>query len=97
MPGGGADGVMAVDVRIALKTDDDALIYCSYQGVFKASPDAMARFNRGEQLAEADYRLRTFVRFETGSDRYCWLNDLPAVGAGRQTADGPIYSIFEIL
>lgn len=90
------DGAMAIDVRLTLKTHDDALIYCSYQGTFKAAPEAMARFNRGEILHENEYKLRTHVRLETGAVAYAWLNDLPAVGIGRQTAQGPVYSIFEI-
>lgn len=91
------DGAMAIDVRIALKTDDAALIYCTYQGLFRAAPEAMARFNRGERLDDGDYRLRTLVRFETGAERYGWLNDGIAVGVGRQTTVGPIYTIFEVL
>lgn len=91
------DGALAIDVRLTLKTDDEALIYCSYQGSFRAAPEAMTRFSRGELLAEGDYKLRTHVRFETGTERYAWLNDMPAIGVGRQTAQGPVYSIFEIL
>lgn len=91
------DGAMAIDVRISLKTHDDALIYCTYQGVFKAGPEVMARFNRGELLDESEFRLRTHVRFETGAETYLWLNDLLAIGIGQQTADGPIYTIFEVL
>ena len=81
---------------ITLKTHDDVLIYCSYQGTFKATPEVMARFNRGELLQESEYKLRTAVRLETGAAAYAWLNDVPAVGIGRQTAEGPVYSIFEI-
>ncbi len=91
------DGAMAIDVRIVLKTDDAALIYCSYQGLFKAPPQAMARFNRGEMLGPDEYRLRTVARLETGAERYFWLNDLLVVGVGEQTAQGPIYTLFEIV
>ncbi|MBA3810390.1 MAG: DUF3237 domain-containing protein [Caulobacteraceae bacterium] len=91
------DGPMAIDVRITLETDDEALIYVTYQGLFKAGPEAMARFNRGEPLDEADYVLRTVVRFETGAEPYRWLNDLLAIGVGENTAQGPAYTIFEVL
>lgn len=91
------DGAMVIDVRITLKTYDDALIYCSYQGVFRAEPEVMKRFNRGEQLAEGEFNLRTLVRFETGHNGYQWLNDTLAVGVGQQTARGPIYTIHEVL
>ena len=91
------DGAMAIDVRIVLKTDGAALIYCSYQGVFKAAPEAMERFNRGEMLGQDEYRLRAVASFETGTERYLWLNDLLVVGVGQQRAKGPIYTLFEIV
>lgn len=92
------DGHMAVDVRITLKADDGALVYCTYQGLFRArTPERMAAFERGEALALEDYTLRTVVRFECGAEKHRWLNDILAVGVGRQTAEGPVYEIFEIL
>lgn len=91
------DGAMAIDVRIALRTEDDASIYCTYQGVFKATAEVMARFNRGEMLGENEFVLRTLVRFETGSEAYLWMNDLLAIGVGQQTPEGPVYTVFEIL
>ena len=90
------DGVMVIDVRITLVTHDAVAIYCTYQGLFRAEAEAMARFNRGEQLREEEYSLRTVTRFESGSAGYNWLNDVLAVGIGRQTVNGPIYEIFEI-
>ena len=90
------DGVMVIDVRLVLKTDDDALIYLTYQGRFLAEPAAMARFAKGALLDPSDYSLAITVRFECGDDRYAWLNNVVAVGTGEQTATGPIYSIFEV-
>lgn len=90
------DGVMVIDVRITLLTDDAVPVYCSYQGLFRAEADAMARFNRGEQLPDDAYSLRTVTRFESGAPGYAWLNDLLAIGVGRQTVNGPVYEIFEV-
>ena len=91
------DGVMVIDVRITLLTHDGVPIYCTYQGLFRAATETMARFNRGEQLQETEYSLRTITRFESGAPGYSWLNDILAVGDGRQTVKGPVYEIFEIL
>jgi hypothetical protein len=90
------DGVMVIDVRLTLKTDDDALIYLTYQGRFLAAPDVMARFAKGAMLDPSEYSLAIRATFECGDDRYVWLNNLIAVGTGEQTATGPVYSIFEI-
>lgn len=102
LPGGNdwlinrADGVMAIDVRLTLKTDYGARIYLSYQGRFLAAPDAMERFAKGIPLDPSEYSLAMVARFECGDPRYDWLNNLVAVGTGERTPTGPIYTIFEI-
>jgi len=91
-----SDGVMVIDVRLALKTDDSALIYLSYEGRFLASADAMLRFSKGELLKPDEYSLVIVAKFECGADRYAWLNNVVAVGTGQQMPHGPVYSLFEI-
>ena len=91
------DGPMVIDVRVTLQTEDKALIYLTYQGVFRAVPEVMQRFGRGELLDEGEYSLLTTAHFETGTAAYTWLNDLTVVGVGKQTAAGPIYVLHEIL
>ena len=100
---GGADwvifrpaGVMLIDVRLTLRTGDAALIYLTYQGRFLASPEAMSRFAKGELLDPQDYSLVVTAKFECGTERYRWLNDVIAVGTGMQTLGGPIYDFHEI-
>lgn len=90
------DGVMVIDVRLPLRTDDGAMIYLTYQGRFLAEPEAMARFAKGAVLDAQDYSLAISAKFECGDPSYRWLNDVVAVGTGEQTATGPVYSIFEI-
>lgn len=90
------DGVMVIDVRLTLQTDDGALVYLNYQGRFLAAPEAMARFAKGALLNPDEYSLAIVAKFECGDTRYNWLNNVIAVGTGEQTAAGPVYSIFEI-
>lgn len=90
------DGVMVIDVRLTLQTQDSARIYLTYQGRFLASPDAMARFRRGQLLSPDEYSLAITARFECGMEAYAWLNNAIVVGIGEQTATGPIYRLFEI-
>lgn len=91
------DGAMAIDVRITLKTGDGALIYCTYQGLFRAEPEPMSRFMKGEILGNDEYRIRTLMRLESGAPAYQWLNDTLAIGLGHQTATGPVYTLHEVL
>ncbi len=90
------DGVMVIDVRLTLETDDGAPIYLTYQGRFLAEADAMRRFGKGELLARHEYSLAMTARFECGEDRYAWLNNAVVVGTGEQTPTGPIYTLFEV-
>lgn len=91
-----ADGVMVIDVRLLLETDDGAPIYLTYQGRFLAAPEAMDRFGRGAQLAPHEYSLAVSARMECGDARYAWLNDAICVGTGTQHLAGPVYEFFVI-
>lgn len=90
------DGVILIDVRLTLESDDGAMLYLSYQGRMLFKGDALERFRSGQALADADYSLVTQVAIETGDARYSHLNDAVAVGIGTQTGAGVIYEIYEI-
>ena len=75
------DGTGQLDVRITIKTDDDALIYMRYEGI--VAGDAVPRVLRGEAVSPADYYFRTTPYFETSSAKYAWLNKIVAVGVGQ--------------
>ena len=90
------DGVMLLDVRLILQTDDDALIYLTYQGRFLAEAPALERFKKGAMLDASEYSIAMTAKFECGAQRYRWLNDVVAVGSGRQAATGVTYSIYQI-
>jgi hypothetical protein len=92
-----ADGSFQQDVRLALQTDDGALVVMTYRGVRHSSPEVAARIARGESVAPADYYLRTAPAFETGAPKYDWLNRIVAVGVGERLPNGARYEVFEIL
>jgi Protein of unknown function (DUF3237) len=91
------DSSVTLDVRLVLKTDDEAMIGMTYRGIRHGSPDILARIDRGETVDPSTYYFRTTSFFETASPKYDWLNRLIAVGIGHRTAEGPIYSLFELL
>ena len=103
LPGGGdwivlrSDGVLQLDVRLTLKTDDDTLIYMTYAGLRHGPKDVIDRLNRGETVDPASYYFRITPYFETGAQPYAWLNKICAVGIGDRRPNGPRYSVFEIL
>ena len=87
LPGGGdwtllrGDGVLELDLRLTLETDDGALIHMTFTGV----------------RDDANEYFRTLPRFETAAPKYAFLNRLLAVGIGEIRPDGPIHTIEEIL
>jgi hypothetical protein len=103
LPGGGdwlllrSDGVLELDLRITLETDDHALIYMSFQGLRHGPPEVIAALGRGEAVDPASYYFRTVLRFETSTEQYAFLNRMIAVGVGETRPDGAVHRIDEIL
>src|SRR5580765_4617144 len=104
LPGGSGDwlllrpdGVLEMDLRATLRTDDGALISMRSFGLRHGPPDVIAALGRGEAVDPADYYFRTTPRFETAHPKYAFLNRLLAVARGDRRAAGPIYTIDEIL
>jgi Protein of unknown function (DUF3237) len=82
----GPEGTGTVDVRVTLRTDDGATIFVQYQGRVDLS--------QGFQ-----FPLNAYVapRFETGDERYAWLNRIQAVGKGTINEDLSVdYEWYEI-
>lgn len=103
LPGGGdwtllrSDGVLELDLRVTLQTDDGALIHLASFGLRHGPPEVIAALGRGEPVDPARYYFRTVPRFETGADRYAFLNRIMAVATGDRRASGPMYTIDEVL
>ena len=104
LPGGSADwlllrpdDVLEMDLRVTLRTHDGALISMKSFGLRHGPPEVMAAIGRGEQVDPASYYFRTTPRFQTAHPAYDFLNRLVAVATGDRRAEGPIYTIHELL
>src|SRR6476469_5213570 len=74
-----ADGVLELDLRATLRTDDGALISMRSFGLRHGPPDVIAAISRGEAVDPTAYYFRTTPRFETAHPSYAFLNHLVAV------------------
>jgi Protein of unknown function (DUF3237) len=92
-----SDSSVKLDVRLLLKTTDGALIAMTYQVLRHGPPAVMHALDHGETVDPASYYFRLSGFFETGAQQYDWLNRVIAIGIGDRHADGPVYSIFEVL
>jgi hypothetical protein len=103
LPGGGdwllvrSHGVLELDLRITLETEDHALIYMTFQGLRHGPADAIAALGRGEAVDPARYYFRTLPRFETSTETYAFLNRIVTVGVGEAGPDGAVHRIDEVL
>ena len=103
LPGGGdwtllrSDGVLELDLRITLETEDRALIYMTSFGLRHGPPEVLAALARGESVDPSKYYFRTVPRFETSAPQYEFLNRIIAIASGDRRASGPIYTIEEVL
>jgi hypothetical protein len=73
-------GISRLDVRATIKTDDGALIYISYNGVYKNSADTEARSNKGEVLSSRDMYFIIAPTMQTSAKKYEWLNGVQCIG-----------------
>jgi Protein of unknown function (DUF3237) len=92
-----SDGVLEMDLRFTLRTDEGALISMSAFGLRYGPPEVIAAIGRGEAVDPSTYYFRTLPRFETSHPTYSFLNRLIAVGSGDRRPEGPIYTIHEVL
>jgi len=103
MPSGGdwvlrdEQGVARLDVRITLATDDGAHIYVQYHGVSRPLDESPPPSEGRRATQYGDRYFMTAPRFETGDERYAWLNDLVCVGEGRSTEDGVAYRVYAVV
>lgn len=105
LPGGGdwalfrPDGSMMLDVRLTLRTHDDVLVHMTYGGRWIIPPELrpdLADPLRRHQIDPARYYFRTNPLFETGHERYAWLNDIVCIGSGYMIEGGIAYAVFEV-
>lgn len=79
-----ADGSLKLDVRLVLRTDDGADILMTYSGI-------------GTRGADGTTKVRTAPLFETGDERYTWLNNVQAVAHGSVGEGTVTYEVYELL
>ena len=91
------DSCIKLDVRLVLKTTDGALIVMTYQCLRAGPPGVIEKLDKGEAVDPGSYYFRMNPLFETSTPRYDWMNRIIAIGTGHRLADGPLYSIFEVL
>ncbi|MQA88748.1 MAG: DUF3237 family protein [Gemmatimonas sp.] len=77
-----------------MRTDDEQLIYATYRGMIDGDPVEVPTAT-GASAVEGSY-WRIVPIFETGSERYAWLNRIVCVGVGSAAEGGVDYAVYAL-
>ncbi len=78
------DGIATIDVRLTLETHDGAVILVTYTG--------RSDFREGPGV----HPIYSAPVFETGDERYAWLNLVQAVAKGTFDGSHVVYEVAEV-
>ncbi len=90
------DGLAVIDTRYALETVDGAIIYITTRGYRHGPPDIITAVGRGEPVDPQKYYFRVYIQFETGVQKYWWLNRTLAIGAGMRLANQVVFNAYKV-
>ncbi len=88
---------LRLDARITLRSHDGAHIFVSYRGVIAPLDAETLTKVYTSTLEPGDIYYRTAPIFETGDERYAWLNTTVAVAVGHLAPDRVSYDVFGVL
>ena len=92
-----SDGTAELDTRYSMRTHDGAVIDIRNFGFRHGPKEVVEALIRGETVDPSLYYMRTQPRFETGDERYLWLNRMICIGSGARLQSGVRISFFEVL
>jgi hypothetical protein len=81
-------GILRLDARLTIQTDDGELIFMSFNGVVQCSKEQWDRLAGGEELKTGDCYYIVAPTFETKSEKYGWINAIQAVGKASSIKSG---------
>jgi hypothetical protein len=92
----GADQIARLSVRATIRADDGELVFVTNTGRIDLRDGIAERLLAGERLGPADFYARSCPLFETGSQRYGWLNSIVTVALNGLAPDHVDYEIYEV-
>lgn len=91
------DGIIEVEARYTLETEQGQLIYVVNRGLRHGPPEVIERLNAGEEVPPNAYYFRTAPIFEVADPSLAWLNTILAVASGERHADHVVITAYEVL
>jgi hypothetical protein len=92
----GADRIAHLDVRATAETDDGDLIFVTNTGRAPITDGISKRLFAGEFIAWTEMFARSAPLFETGADRYAWLNGTVTVAVNEFSLRQVNYRVYAL-
>lgn len=101
LPGGAdwqdvlADGSLDIAARYVLKLDD-GLVEVDSRGLRHATPEVLARIDRGEAVDRNDYYFRTAIRLRTAAAKLSYLNSMLLISVAERRARSVHLDVYRV-
>ncbi|SDR52841.1 Protein of unknown function [Rhizobiales bacterium GAS191] len=92
----GPDRVATLDVRATLKTDDGELIFVTNTGRARLTPEISAKLATGALIRWDEMFTRSSPLFETGAEKYAWLNSTVTIAVNEFSLSHVNYRIYSV-
>jgi Protein of unknown function (DUF3237) len=92
----GSDQIARLSVRATIRTHDGELVFVTNTGRIDLRDGIGERLLAGERLGPSDFYARSCPLFETGSERYAWLNSIVTVALNGLAPQHVDYEIYEV-
>jgi hypothetical protein len=91
------DGFWRPDVRMPFQTDDGETVLMHYTGLVQQTDTFKQAAEANQPTEWNDQYMRLTMHFDTGAERYRWLNTSLFVAKGRLLGTGSIeYAVYRI-
>ena len=91
------DGYGHLDVRVTMITNDGANIFMDYIGKLELTENVTGAIAGSGKTDFGDQYFFVTPRFQTGDERYAWLNNIVCVSQGRLLPGRVEYNVYHIL
>lgn len=85
-----------LDTRYNLLTHDGAAIYLRTTGTRTGKREILEKLGKGNVNPD-QFRMRLHLTFETGDERYSWINQGVFIASSGRVGDQVIYDAYQVL
>lgn len=78
-------------------THDGATIYLQTTGTRTGARSVIEKLGEDTSITADQFKMRLNLTFETGDERYTWLNTTVGIASSGRTGSQVIYDAYEVL